>query len=46
MGANVTIDRLNWMRGVQGPMLRSAMNIGEIDLRLMLAQALHMVMNA
>jgi len=37
------IDRLNWMRDVLGPMLRDAMKIiGEIDLRLMLAQALHM----
>lgn len=45
MGANdqSVIDRLNWMRDVLGPMLRDAMNIiGEIDLRLMLAQALHM----
>lgn len=45
MGANdqSVIDRLNWMRDVQGPMLRDAMKIiGEIDLRLMLAQALHM----
>lgn len=37
------IERLNWMRDVLGPMLRDAMKIiGEIDLRLMLAQALHM----
>lgn len=45
MGANdqSVIDRLNWMRDVLGPMLRDAMKfIGEIDLRLMLAQALHM----
>ena len=45
MGANdqSVIDRLNLMRDVQGPMLRDAMKIiGEIDLRLMLAQALHM----
>lgn len=45
MGANdqSVIDRLNWMRDVLGPMLRDAMQLaGEIDLRLMLAQALHM----
>lgn len=37
------IERLNWMRDVLGPMLRDAMKIiGEIDLRLMLARALHM----
>ena len=45
MGANdqSVIERLNWMRDVLGPMLRDAMKIiGEIDLRLMLAQALHM----
>ncbi len=45
MGANdqSVIHRLNWMRDVQGPILRDAMKIiGEIDLRLMLAQALHM----
>ena len=45
MGANdeSVITRLNWMRDVLGPMLRDAMKIaGEIDLRLMLAQALHM----
>ena len=45
MGANdqSVIDRLNWMRDVLGPMLRDAMTfVGEIDLRLMLAQALHM----
>lgn len=45
MGANdeTVIARLNWMRDVLGPMLRDAMKIaGEIDLRLMLAQTLHM----
>lgn len=45
MGANdeSVITRLNWMRDVLGPMLRDAMKIaGEIDLRIMLAQALHM----
>ena len=45
MGANdqSVIDRLNWMRDLLGPMLRDAMQLaGEIDLRLMLAQALHM----
>lgn len=45
MGANdqSVIDRLNWMRDVQGPILRDAMQLaGEIDLRLMLSQALHM----
>ncbi|MGG1658458.1 DUF1116 domain-containing protein [Brevibacillus sp. NRS-1366] len=45
MGANdeSVITRLNWMRDVLGPILRDAMKIaGEIDLRLMLAQALHM----
>lgn len=45
MGANdqSVIDRLHWMRDVLGPMLRDAMKLaGEIDLRLMLAQALHM----
>ncbi len=45
MGANDSsvIDRLNWMRDVLGPILRDAMNsIGEIDLRMMLAQGLHM----
>lgn len=45
MGANdqSVIDRLIWMRDVLGPMLRDAMKLaGEIDLRLMLAQALHM----
>jgi hypothetical protein len=45
MGANdqSVIDRLVWMRDVLGPMLQQAMEIaGEIDLRSMLAQALHM----
>ena len=45
MGANddSVIERLNWMRDVLGPVLREAMEFaGEIDLRLMLAQALHM----
>lgn len=45
MGANdqSVIDRLIWMRDVFGPILRDAMKLaGEIDLRLMLAQALHM----
>jgi len=45
MGANdqSVIDRLNWMRDVLGPMLKEAMEIaGEIDLRLLLSQALHM----
>jgi len=45
MGANdqSVIDRLVWMRDVLGPMLKEAMEIGgAIDLRLMLAQALHM----
>jgi NifU-like protein involved in Fe-S cluster formation len=46
MGANdqSVIDRLNWMRDVLGPILRDAMklNTDGIDLRLMLAQALHM----
>jgi hypothetical protein len=45
MGANdqSVIDRLNWMRDVLGPMLKEALEIGgPIDLRLMLAQALHM----
>ncbi len=39
-GANdqSVIDRLNWMRDVQGPILRDAMKIiGEIDLRYPLA---------
>ena len=45
MGANdeTVIARLIWMRDVLGPMLRDAMKIaGEIDLRLLLSQALHM----
>jgi hypothetical protein len=45
MGANdqSVIDRLKWMRDVHGPVLRAAMEIAEpIDLRLMMAQALHM----
>lgn len=45
MGANdqSVIDRLVWMRDVFGPILRDAMlSAGEIDLRMMLAQALHM----
>lgn len=45
MGANdqSVIDRLIWMRDVLGPMLKEAVEItGPIDLRLMLAQALHM----
>lgn len=45
MGANdqSVIERLNWMRDVLGPMLKEAIEIGgPIDLRLMLAQALHM----
>lgn len=45
MGANdqSVIDRLVWMRDVLGPMLKEAMEIaGEIDLRLILSQALHM----
>jgi hypothetical protein len=45
MGANdaSVIARLNWMRDVLGPMLKEAMQIsGPIDLRLMLAQAVHM----
>ena len=45
MGANdqSVIDRLNWMRDVLGPMLSEAMKIAkEIDLRLLLSQALHM----
>ncbi|NBE50289.1 DUF1116 domain-containing protein [Streptomyces boluensis] len=45
MGANddSVIERLVWMRDVLGPMLKEAMEIGgPIDLRLMLAQALHM----
>lgn len=45
MGANdqSVIDRLVWMRDVLGPMLRDAVKLsGEIDLRMMLAQAIHM----
>ncbi|MBR9875325.1 DUF1116 domain-containing protein [Vibrio sp. J1-1] len=45
MGANdeSVVERLIWMREVLGPMLKAAMEFGEpIDLRLMLAQALHM----
>jgi hypothetical protein len=45
MGANdqTVIDRLKWMRDVFGPILRDAMlSAGEIDLRKMLAQAIHM----
>ncbi|WP_115788411.1 DUF1116 domain-containing protein [Arthrobacter silvisoli] len=45
MGANdqSVIDRLVWMRDVLGPMLKEAVEFtGPIDLRLMLAQALHM----
>ena len=45
MGANdqSVIDRLNWMRDVFGPILGEAMESAkEIDLRKMLAQALHM----
>lgn len=45
MGANdqSVIDRLVWMRDVFGPMLQQSMErAGEIDLRSMLAQALHM----
>lgn len=46
MGANdeSVINRLIWMRDVLGPMLRDAMKLNPngIDLRLMLAQALHM----
>lgn len=45
MGANdaSVIERLNWMRDVLGPILKAAMErAGEIDLRLLLSQALHM----
>ncbi len=45
MGANdeSVIARLNWMRDVLGPMLQAALErAGEIDLRLLLSQALHM----
>ncbi|AGK52379.1 DUF1116 domain-containing protein [Bacillus sp. 1NLA3E] len=45
MGANdeTVIERLIWMRDVFGPILRDAVKLsGEIDLRFLLAQALHM----
>ncbi len=45
MGANddSVIERLNWMRDVLGPILTATMeSAGEIDLRLLLSQALHM----
>ncbi|MFF2876054.1 DUF1116 domain-containing protein [Gottfriedia sp. NPDC057991] len=46
MGANdqSVVDRLIWMCDVFGPILRDAMKLNKngIDLRLMLAQALHM----
>lgn len=45
MGANdeSVVHRLVWMRDVLGPMLAAAMErAGEIDLRLLLSQALHM----
>ncbi|HSW18592.1 MAG TPA: DUF1116 domain-containing protein [Ramlibacter sp.] len=45
MGANdeSVVRRLAWMRDVLGPMLAAAMErAGEIDLRLLLSQALHM----
>lgn len=45
MGANdaSVIARLQWMRDVLGPILAGAMqSAGEIDLRLLLSQALHM----
>ena len=45
MGANdkSVIDRSVWMRDVLGPMLAEAVQMaGEIDLRLLLSQALHM----
>ena len=45
MGANdeSVIARLDWMRDVLGPILSEAMeHAGEIDLRLLLGQALHM----
>ena len=45
MGANdeTVIARLDWMRDVLGPILQAAMqSAGEIDLRLLLSQALHM----
>lgn len=49
MGANdeSVIERLIWMRDVLGPMLKEAMEIaGEIDLRLLLSQALIWEMSA
>ena len=45
MGANdaTVIARLDWMRDVLGPVLAAALrSAGEIDLRLLLSQALHM----
>ncbi|MEA5453766.1 DUF1116 domain-containing protein [Sinomonas sp. JGH33] len=45
MGANdeSVLARLYWMRDVLGPMLKEALEIGgPVDLRLLLAQALHM----
>jgi hypothetical protein len=45
MGANdeTVVARLIWMRDTLGPILREAMQLaGEIDLRLLLSQALHM----
>jgi len=45
MGANdeTVIARLNWMRDVFGPILSESMKLAkEIDLRLLLSQALHM----
>lgn len=45
MGANdqSVVDRLVWMRDILGPMLKEAMEIAkEIDLRLLLSQAIHM----
>ena len=45
MGANdqSVIDRLVWMRDVFGPILKEAVQLaGEIDLRMLLAQAIHM----
>jgi hypothetical protein len=45
MGANdeAVIARLRWMRDVLGPLLSEAMrHVREIDLRLLLAQAIHM----
>jgi hypothetical protein len=45
MGANdeSVVARLRWMRDVLGPVLREAMeHAGEVDLRLLLARALHM----